>query len=185
MSTVPTPTPINTFHQDQWQVSFSNMPALRTIKDMRIYDNFVKGITFPDYNVQEIISYTFPGFIIRHPMGPKPNVDLSQIQIEFKVSEDMLNYIYLFEFMRALKYGDTSQFEDADETFRKNTIKSINIFILDNQKRTRSIWRFTDAFLLNLSALPLQQGVSEELIFSCNFSYSEVVYELKDVMTGG
>jgi hypothetical protein len=170
----------NLFHSSNWQVNFSNMPALETIRDMRLYDNLVKSITFPDYSLEEIYS-DYMGFRIRHPVN-KANVDLSQIQIGFKVSEDMRNYIYLFEWMKALRYGDVEDFSSEESLFRKNTIKAISLNILDNQKRTVAVWRFTEAFLLSLSSLPLDNGISEELVFTCNFSYETLSYEKKSVM---
>ena len=73
---------LNLFHNDKWQISFSNLPSIGAIRDMRIYDNFVKSVVFPDYNMGEIIS-NIKGFNIRHPLaGIKANEDLSQLQIE-------------------------------------------------------------------------------------------------------
>lgn len=169
----------NTFHNDKWQVSFSNIPSLETIRDMRMYDNYVKSVVFPDYNLGEIFS-DIKGFRIRHPLGGvKANEDLSQIQIEFKLSEDMKNYLNLFEWMQALKYGQVGDFNSEEDFFRKYTIKSINLNILDNQKRPIAIWRFTEAFLVTLSSISLDAGISEEIPFSCNFSYEEIFYETK------
>jgi len=169
----------NLFHSDHWQISFSNLPSLGSLKDMRVYDNFVKSVTFPDYNMGEIFS-DIKGFRIRHPLGGmKANEDLSQLQIEFKLSEDMINYINLFEWIQGLKYGKVTGFATEEDFFRKYTIKSINLNLLDNQKRTIAVWRFTEAFLTSLSSLSLGQGVSEEVTFTCNFSYEEIFYETK------
>jgi hypothetical protein len=169
----------NLFHNDKWQISFSNLPSLGAIRDMRIYDNFVKSVVFPDYNMGEIYS-DIKGFRIRHPLaGIKANEDLSQIQIEFKLSEDMKNYINLFEWMQGLKYGKVTDFNDEEDFFRKYTIKSINLNILDNQKRPIAVWRFTEAFLLTLGSLSLDMGISEEITFTANFSYEEIFYETK------
>lgn len=171
----------NLFHNDKWQISFSNLPTLGTIRDMRIYDNFVKSVTFPDYNMGEMYS-DFKGFRIRHPIaGIKANEDLSQLQIEFKLSEDMRNYINLFEWVQALKYGQVTGFNSEEEFFRKYTIKSINLNIMDNQKRTIAVWRFTEAFLLGISSISLVNGSSEEVTFTTNFSYQEIFYQPKIV----
>lgn len=171
----------NLFHNDKWQISFSNLPTLGTIRDMRIYDNFVKNVTFPDYSMGEIYS-DIMGFRIRHPVaGIKANQELSQIQITFKLSEDMRNYINLFEWIQALRYGKITGFNSEEEFFRKYTIKSINLNILDNQKRTIAVWRFTEAFLLSLSSFSLEAGTSDEVTFSTSFSYQEIFYESKMV----
>jgi hypothetical protein len=146
-----------------------------------MYENYVKSFTFPDYNMQEIFS-DIKGFRIRHPVaGIKANEDLSQIQIEFRVSEDMKNYAHLFLWMQALKYGRSDIFKDEAEFFRLNTIKSINLVILDNQKRSIVNWSFTEAFLLSLSSLSLNMGTSDEISFTCNFSYEEIKFDIKTI----
>jgi len=164
----------NLFHNDKWQIQFSNLPTINSYRDMRLYDNYVKSVVLPDYNMGEIYS-DFISFRVRHPLNKK-NPDLSQIQIEFKLSEDMLNYIYLFEWMRSIKYGDVEDFNTEEEFFRKYNIKAININILDNQKRMIASWKFTECFLITLGSLPLQMGISEEVTFTANFSYEEISY---------
>lgn len=172
----------NVFHSDRWQIAFSNIPTLGSIRDLRLYDNFVKSVTFPDYNMEQIISNTM-GFDIRHPMaGIKANTDLANIVIDFKVSEDMKNYANLFLWIQALRYGRSDILKDEATFFRLNTIKSINLSILDNQKRPVVVWRFTEALLLSLSSLTLNMGASDELTFSCTFSYEEIQFDIKDVM---
>jgi hypothetical protein len=171
----------NLWHNDKWAISFSNLPSLGTMHDMRIYDNFVKSVTFPDYNMGEIYS-DIKGFRIRHPLGGmNANIDLSQLQIEFKLSEDMRNYMNLFEWMQALRYGKVEDFNTEEEFYRKYTIKSINLNIFDNQKRTIAVWRFTEAFLLSLSSFSLVNGTSDEVTFTTNFSYQEIFYQPKTV----
>ena len=76
----------NLWHNDLWQISFSNLPSLKSMVDMRIYDSFVKSIIFPEYTMGEIFS-DIKGFRIRHPLGGvKANEDLGQLQIEFKLN---------------------------------------------------------------------------------------------------
>jgi hypothetical protein len=162
----------NLWHSDKWNVTFSNIPSLTNVRDMRLFDNYVKSVTFPDYNMQEIFS-DFLGFRIRHPDAPKFNNELTQLTVEFKLSEDMKNYLYLFKFMKDLRYGDA---ESEEDFVRKANIKSININILDNQKRDIVVWSFTECFLVSLGSLPLVMGASDEVTFTCNFSYEEIKY---------
>jgi len=166
---------INTFHSDSWQVTFSNMPSLSGQSDLAQFDNFVKSLVLPDYNMGEITSQ-YKTFQIRHPVAPRTNIDLSQVQIEFKLNEDMSNYLALFQYMQELKYGELSD-DYTDELIRKYTIKSIILHLNDNQKRLIARIRFTEAFLLSLSSMALTTGSAEEITFTCNFSYSEILYE--------
>jgi hypothetical protein len=152
------------------------------MQDMAIFDNFVKSVVLPDYSIEEIYS-DYKTYRIRHPGTPKMNANLSQIQIEFKLSEDMLNYITLFEYMRQLRYGELDLDNVDDDRIRKYVIKSIILNLMDNQKRLISVLRFTNAFILSLSSLPLTTGTADEMTFTITCSYSELLYERKSIYT--
>lgn len=169
----------NLFHSDKWQCNFSNIPTINDVSEMKYFDNYVKTLTFPDYNMGEIFS-DFRGFRIRHPAEPRPNIDLSQIQIEFKLSEDMKNYLYCFEWMRRLKHGELP--ETYTDLFRKYTVKKINVTAMDNKKRPIAIWTFSEAFLLSISSLPLTTGTSDEITFTVNMSYQEILFTPQSIM---
>jgi len=174
---------INTFHSDGWNCNFSNVPSLSGQAELSQFDNFVKSIVIPDYNMEEITS-DYKDFRIRHPVAPKINTNLANIQLEFKLNEDASNYLTLFEYMRQLKYGELSD-DYTDELIRKYTIRSIILSLNDNQKRTIAVMRFTEAFILSLSSLALTTGTAEEITFTVNCSYQELLYERKSIYTGG
>ena len=44
-----------------------------------------------------------------------------------------------------------------------------------------TVWRFTEAFLLGLSSISLNMGISDEITFTANFSYEEIKYETKGI----
>ena len=154
------------------------MPSLSGLSNMAIFDNFVKELTLPEYGMAEVYS-DFNGFRVRQPVVPKANIELGQLTITFKLNEDMMNYWTLFNWVQSMKYGDG--YLSEKDLIRKYTIKSINLTIMDNQKRTIAIVRFTQAFLLSLGSLGLTTGSSEELTFPCNFSYEEITYETKSI----
>jgi len=168
----------NVYHSDKWRMTFSNIPG-QAVTQMKYYDNYIKSLTFPDYNLAEFKS-DFKGFTIRHPVGPMVNNDLSQIQIEFKLSEDMFNYLNLFHYMQQLRYGQIDV--DHDDFFRKYTVKKLNIEMLDNQKRVVSRVHFTQLFLLSLSSFSLTQGSSDEMTFTTNWSYEEIGFDNESVL---
>lgn len=163
---------INKFSQDKWKINFSNIPSIDDdYKQMSLYDGFVKNVTLPDYNLTEEFS-NYRGGIIRHPYN-KSNVDLSQLQLTFFVSENLENYNNFFNWMRLIRYGNPDT-----ELLRRNTIKKINIITLDNQKREKTRIYFTNCFLLSLSSLSLTFGNSEQVEFTCNFSFEEINLEM-------
>ena len=161
--------PMNRFHGDKWTIAFSNMPSVDQQKiDMRLFDLYVKNIVLPDFFV-ETANSEFMSESSRHSMS-RTNDNLTQLTIEFKVDESMENYYDIYEWIQALRYHkdgiNISKFKD-------NTIKSIDVFMLDNQKRTRGKLRFTNSIITNLGALTLNYGDSSEVTFACSFMYEE------------
>lgn len=166
----------NTFHSGLWKLTFSNIPTVSDNKEMRFFDNYVKSIILPDYNIIESYS-DLKGERIRHPMS-RVNEELSPIQIEFKLSEAGTNYYRLLEWMLGLRYKGQNL---SNEVLRKNYIERINIMMLDNQKRHVATVYYTNAFLLNLSSISLDSGSDEEIIFTGNFSYEEMKFNTIDI----
>ena len=168
----------NTFHSDLWTCNFSNMPSLSGQSNMAIFDNYVKSLVIPDYTMEEIYS-DYKDYRIRHEVAPKINSNLGTIAIEFKLTEDLYNYLTIFEYMRSIKYGEVDL--NNDELFRKYTIKSIILTLMDNQKRDIAQLRFTEAFILSLTGLNLTTGTATELTFTITCSYQELLYERKSI----
>jgi len=163
----------NLFHSGNWKITLSNIPGVRPA-DMKYIDNYYKGVTIPDYNMIEHFSNGPAGEMERHPSSRK-NEDLSQLQIDFKLSEDAKNYLYFLQWMLARRYGIIDK--SRDTRLWQNTINRITIEILDNQKRNIATIYCTEANLLNLSSLSLDFGSEEETIFTTNFSYKEIGFE--------
>lgn len=167
----------NTSHSGNWKMTFSNLPY-RPERDLKLLHNFYKSVTIPDYNLEEFPMYGPDGEFERHPSSHK-NENLSQLLVEFKISEDFKNYLYLLQWMMSRRYGniDTSK----DDRNWQNVINRITIHALDNQKREISQIYFTDCNLVNLSSFPLDFGTEEEIIFTCSFSYREIGFEIISV----
>ncbi len=174
----------NVLHGDKWKITFSNLPTLDDNSEMRYFDNYVKSCVIPPYRVGEILSQLPDGHQIRSPLGGmKRNQDLNNLNMVFKVSEDMFNYLAFFKWMFELRYGVIN--EQHKDLFRKYNIKRIIVSMLDNQKRTVCDIIFTNVFLSDLGELNLQFGSSEEVTFSCDFAYEEIFYDIKNPMIGG
>lgn len=174
----------NVMHSDKWKITFSNIPTLNDMSEMRYFDNYVKSCTLPSYTMGEILSQLPMGMQVRHPLGGmKRNQDLGQLPITFKVSEDMYNYLVLFKWIQELRYGDIDP--SHTDYFRKYNIKRLVLSMLDNQKRTVAEITFTNVFLQDLGSLDLSFGTTEELSFTCMFSYEEIWYKTINPMEGG
>lgn len=175
----------NVASSDKWILTFSNIPTLSDNSYMRYFDNYVSSFVLPDYNI-DMINIDGPfGFMTRHPAAPKKNTNLSQLQITYKLSEDMFNYWILFRWMYNLKYGNVNIEQKDSELFRWYSMEKATVTMLDNQKRPVVNIHFTKLLPASLSSLQLVMGTSEELEFTVNFTYEEIDYDLKDTFAGG
>ena len=165
----------NLFHSDKCTMVMSNFPGQKDFKDFRYFTNFVKSIVVPEYN-SEIISSYFQGTITRHPTAPQINIGLADIMINFRLSEDMKNYLLILDLMRQIRYGCLEN-EPPEDLIRKYVINSIDVNILDNHKREIGRISFLNCFCRMISSLALEFGSSEEIIFTTTFNYSEMVYK--------
>lgn len=173
---------INSFSSDKFSVIFSNIPTISDTMDLNfVYQNFVKSIVIPDYNIEMIQSH-FRRSVINHPITPD-NKDLSDLLIEFKLDENFLNYFNLFEYMQELRYGKIRKPppdqvrhspQRRDSLIRLYDIKAIQILSLDNERRTKKILEFSECFVHSLSTLNLEFGKSEDVTFTVNIKYQEM-----------
>jgi hypothetical protein len=159
---------INPWHGDLWSIGISNIPTVDNISELYIFEQFVRSIAFPEYGI-EIDESQFNGYKILHPIAPKANINLTLLQIEFKISENFENYLYLWKWLYNLRHGEVST-----ELLRKYWIESIYINILDNQKRLTGKFQFSHCFIQNLSSLPMNYGRADEIFFNASFNYEKI-----------
>ena len=167
---------LNTLHQSNWKLTFSNLPTIAP-SDMYYYDNFVKSVTLPNYDLMEVPSY-YKNVMVRQPVT-KPNTDLPQLLITFRTTEDFQNYYKLMLWSMQIKYGKLD--DDYEGRIREYTINAINLHLLDNEKRERCILTFSKALMLSISSIGLEQGSEEETLFTASFSYEEVTAEIINI----
>jgi len=174
----------NSLHGDKWKINFSNIPTLSDMTEMRYFDNYVKTCSIPNYSIGSIQSQFPNGMQVNTPLGGmKRNQELQNLTMTFSVSEDMYNYLVLFEWMKQLRYGNIKK--SPNGLYRAYTIDQITVIMLDNQKREVAHIQFTNAFISDLGNLDLVYGVTDEMNFTVNFMYEEIFYEAKDPMING
>lgn len=168
----------NVAHSDKFSVTFSNIPGYvsknTNTDNMNLYDLYVKDLTFPGITVDYVQS-DFRNFHINHPSS-KSNDNMRDLTITFKISEGMLNYYYLYKWMKGLR---ETQNLDREKWFRMNTIKEVNISFLDNSKRQKFRYKLSNCFITDLSSINLTNGVDEELTFTVT-----IIYEDFDMVDG-
>jgi len=170
----------NTAHSGNWKTTFSNIPSIKQVSMVQKYiEGYVKSVIMPDYNLEEVFSQ-FMGEHYRHPAS-RQNDNLSQIQLDFKLSEDGLNYFYMLEWMMKLRNPQLATVNNneplSEEVLRENTCKNFSLHFLNNQKLTVALIHFKELWPLNVSSISLDMGTDEEIIFTTNFSYESMTFE--------
>lgn len=172
---------INRLATDKFKVVFSNIPlpqSRTTPLNIGVMNNFVRSVTLPDYNI-EIQKADFGNFSRPHPMT-KINNELTQLQLEMIVDEDMENYYAIYEWMREIKSGRPTQ---GHTTLHESTISDIIIQLLDNEDREKSRLKFQGCILASLSSLTMTYGSSEQVVFTMTLTYSDFTLERSSNVT--
>lgn len=164
----------NVAHSDKFSVTFSNIPGYvpsvgSNVDNMNLYDLYVKEVNFPGMALT-LVQTNFRNYEINHPSS-KSNDNLGDITITFKMSEGMLNYYYIFRWIKNLR--ETVNV-NSEEFFRNNFIKQIRLSVLDNQKRAKFYYDFSNGFVIDLSSINFTNGIDEEITFTVTIKYEDV-----------
>jgi len=160
---------VNNANTDKFKVVFSNMPFSSGRMDkppMAVFDNYVKSVSMPDYNL-ELVNSQFFGITVKQPAS-QANNDLTPLIIDFFVDEDVENYATFYEWIREVRCGNPT---DGKGDLGESLINSIYVIYNDNENRAGPRFSFNNCYLINLSSLQLNFGTSEQLVFSCTFTY--------------
>jgi hypothetical protein len=155
----------NITHIDKFQFSFSNIPNLEDTKvPMRIFDEYVRNLTIPSIQL-EVINLDFKGSTTRQPIS-RENSDVNIIVVEFFATEDMENYNYLYQYAQMLKFR-----KSTTEKLKDTVISTIDVNVLDNQKRKKKTFRFENVYIGELGSMQFDMSTSDQLSFYCTFTY--------------
>lgn len=162
---------INFFHNDNWKIEFSNIPTENPNEKInpQYFNLFVKSVALPDFQL-ELDFVKYRNFAERQVVY-NGNEGFQQMSIEFKVSEDMKNYFILYKYILATRWGKKF---DKNQWLKDNTIKTIFVYAMDNQKRIVGGLEFTNAILTGLGALSFQTGATDSVTFAATFMYEDV-----------
>ena len=170
-------------------ITISNMPGIDKMSTMKYYEEFVRSVSIPAYDLELYTSPLMGGDHIQ-PLS-RQNNDLGELSITFKISEDYANYFFVMYYMMSLRYGVNNVFDAKfpdRPRLKQNAINEVVVFILDNQKNIIAHVRFKRCFITNLSGLDFNYGSDEELEFSVSIKYTEITFDivpqLKEVECG-
>lgn len=171
---------LNTFHQNDFRVSFSNFPVIEELKsdagivkpvDMRVFDYYVRNIVIPDQSLQTS-ELSYLNRVQLQPMS-RGNDNLNAVVVEFKVDDAFLNYYLFYTYIRQMRTGLVDV-----QTFYKNRIREMNVDGFNNAGFKTSRLTFVNLFPVSTGTLSLEYGSSEELTFAVSFNYEEFKVEM-------
>jgi len=164
---------INTFHDTNFKVIISNIPTLEYENEMALYHNFIRSISLPGFSIDMIMS-EWRGEHYLNP-GSHKNNDLGDITITFKLTENLMNYFYMAQYIMDMRYEEADNTsDDPADRMKMNFIKSIDVDIVDNSKRKVANIKFSRCFPINISALELDYTNGQEVDFTVTFKFTEI-----------
>lgn len=162
----------NLQHSDKWKINFSNFPGFHpsssTLDNTQLFELYVKEFSFPNMSLDTYPS-RFRNFQVNHQIS-QINDNMSDISITFKVSEGLDNYYQIFSHLESQREGVNV---DQEKWFRLNIIKELIVTFLDNEKRPKTKFSFTNCFITDLTSLNLTQGQDIEMTFTITLKYED------------
>ena len=169
---------INSFHNSNFKVLLSDLPTLESQTDTYLYNDFIRGISLPSYSMS-LLTSNFKGETTLHNAGSRNNEDLGEVSITFGLTEDLLNYFYMTQFMMDTRYAENDS-KDEDPRMKNNYIDSIVVDFLSNQKLVNAKIKYSKCFPTNISGLDLQVDNGDEMRFTVTFKYEEMHFNTEE-----
>ena len=172
---------LNTFHQDNFKVAFSNFPIINDFKnlvgmdqpvDMRIFDYNVKNITIPTQSL-ETTEISFLNRVQLQPIS-RGNDNLQSVTVEFKVDNTFLNYFLIYTYIRQMRCGLIK----LDRPYYKNVIHEMFVDGFTNLGVHTVRLKFINLIPISTGSLILESGASGDLTFAVSFNYEEFQVEI-------
>ena len=168
---------INTFHDSNFKVVISNIPTLEYEHDLDLFHNFVRRVVLPGFSI-DMIESVWRGEHYQNP-GSHKNDALGDITITFKVNENLMNYFYMAKYVMDMRYEYADNItDDPQDRMKMNFIKTIDVMILDNQKRHIANIKLSRCFPTNITSLTLEYTNGDEVEFDVTFKITEIHFGL-------
>lgn len=168
----------NLQHSDKWNIIISNLPGYHptagNLDNIQLFELYIKEFVLPDLSL-ELVQSRFRNYQINHQIS-QINDNLGDLSLTFKVSEGLLNYYLIYDYIQSMREELNV---NNEELFRLNFIKELKLNILDNEKRPKIQYSFINCFITNLTSLTLTQGVDQEMTFTLSIKYED--YSMKKV----
>ena len=173
-------TQVNTSTENKFRVDFSKFPNLKGFKiDPQLLTSFLEDIAFPDLPLETIKS-TFLRQERHHPMDGG-NRDLGAIDLTFKASENLENFIWFRKLIWDLRNGRRPE---GFENLVDYLFDYINITVMDNKKRDIYVLHLHHCLPTNSGSIGLKYNSSGERVFTVPFIYHDFEPQMISVYEG-
>jgi len=164
---------INTFHGTNFKVTISNIPTLEFENELDLFHNFIRSISLPSFSIDMIMS-EWRGEQYLNP-GSHKNDSIGDVSITFKLTENLMNYFYMAQYVMDMRYEHSDTKEDGqDPRMKMNFIKAIDIDILNNSKKRVANIKFSRCFPTEISNIELDYTNGQEMEFTVTFKVTEI-----------
>jgi hypothetical protein len=175
MSTIMSKPGINDFHNSNFRVTLGDFPGAQA-SDMSIFHNFVKSVSLPGFSLATTTTSHF-GVDELHNMGSRDNNDLGDLSIVFKLSEGLLNYFYIANYIQSVRHKANIS-KPGQEKQKDNIITSIAVDLLNNQEKAIARIHYFRCVPTSIDGLSLDYAQTGVLTFTTSFKFEEMTFEL-------
>lgn len=143
---------------------------------------FLQKVNLPQISINPTPAYSNPSILI--PL-PGEHITLAPLTISFKVDEDLLNYLELFNWIKALgdpsRNGDYAALQNVSPGNDKGLVSDISLMVLSSTKMPNYEIVFTDAFPTNLSAITFNTVDSDVNYIEAQAEFRYTLFEINNI----
>lgn len=142
---------------------------------------FIQKVNIPSISLKEV---EVPNQFVKVPY-PGDHIDYSNLDVTFKVDEDLNNYLEIHNWIRAL--GKPTEFTEYKEIAKNasytgmGVVSDIAITVMSNIKNYNYEINFIDAFPVNLSGIEFRTTDSDIKYIEATATFKYSYYNLVNV----
>lgn len=153
------------------------------------YQVLIKKLPYVKYFTQK---FEHPGCSIPSTSQPNPFTSIPHsgehilyepLTVDFKVDEDMKNYIEVYNWLRGLGFPDNFEEHKAltEMPVGERICSDISIIALTNVKNPNIMITYRDAFPVSISRLYFSTTENDVVSLNCQVTFEYTLYDIEDL----
>jgi hypothetical protein len=151
------------------------------VKKLPITNFFIQQVSFPGLSINPV---DFPNPFVKIPISGE-HIDFDDLQISFKIDEDMRNYIELHNWLRGLGFPDDySQYEQLENQPKMSgmgLVSDVSLLILSSSKNPTFDIVFRDAFPISLSGFTFDTTLQDVNYIEATATFRYTSYSINPI----